>query len=525
MLKRCCARFLACLYFIPLMAFTCAGEQENQPAPPRILILNSYHQGFHWTNELVTAALNELKKIQPEPEIFIEYMDCKRFPKCAEDGRWDVFLERKYRHLHPDLIIVSDDIALTFMKKYRDKLFPGVPVIFCGINDTASALNVPENFTGIIETLDIPANLRLAKKLFPAVNTIAVITDNTTTGAGARREIMETAKDFPELKFIYLNGEDLTMQELINAMKKLPANSVALAPAWYKDRSGQVYTNTESYPIISVNCPVPVISTSASNMGLGLFGGKVNSGETQGGYAAQVARQILMDKINISRIPVETGSRNMYMFDARQLARFNVSESKLPPGSRVLYRPFSFYKTYRLLVWAVIIIFIILMTLVSVLAAEVIIRKRTAAELAESRNILSEVINTIPLRIFWKDLNFKYLGCNQLFARDAGRSSPEYLIGDDDYNLVWKDQAEAFQATDREVIQNGLPKLNYEEQQLLANGKEIWVCTSKVPMHDAKGKICGVLGILQDISERKLNEQCASPRKLDNLNRCKRLLN
>ena len=113
------------------------------------------------------------------------------------------------------------------------------------------------------------------------------------------------------------------------------------------------------------------------------------------------------------------------------------------------------------------------MTLVSVLAAEVIIRKRTAAELAESRNILSEVINTIPLRIFWKDLNFKYLGCNQLFARDAGRSSPEYLIGDDDYNLVWKDQAEAFQATDREVIQNGLPKLHHEEQQLLAHGKEI----------------------------------------------------
>eukprot|EP00828_Plagiopyla_frontata_P011558 TRINITY_DN16400_c0_g1_i1.p1 TRINITY_DN16400_c0_g1~~TRINITY_DN16400_c0_g1_i1.p1 ORF type:complete len:249 (-),score=16.41 TRINITY_DN16400_c0_g1_i1:52-798(-) len=208
LLKKCCAS-LACLCLIPLMAFTCAGEQENHPAPSRILILNSYHQGFHWTDELVTAVLKELKTIRPKPEIFIEYMDCKRFPKCAEDGRWNVFLERKYRHTPPNLVIVSDDIALSFMKKYRDKLFPGVPVIFCGINDTISALNVPENFTGIIETLDIPANLRLAKKLFPATNTIAVITDNTTTGAGARREIMETVKDFPELKFIYLNGEDL----------------------------------------------------------------------------------------------------------------------------------------------------------------------------------------------------------------------------------------------------------------------------------------------------------------------------
>lgn len=508
LLKKCCAR-LSYLYLIPLMALTCARaeEPENTPAPSRILMLNSYHQGFHWTDELVTAALKELRKIQPEPEIFVEYMDCKRFPAGAEDGRWNVFLERKYRHTHPDLVIVSDDVALTFMKKYRDQLFPGVPVIFCGINDVASALNTPENFTGIIETLDIPANLRLVQKLFPATDTIAVITDGTSTGIGTRQEIMETAKDFPGLKFIYLNGEDLTMQELINAMQKLPSHSVALAPAWYKDKSGQVYTNTESYPIISANCPVPVISTSASNMGLGLFGGKVNSGETQGGYAAQVARQILMDKINISRIPVETGSRNMYMFDARQLARFNVSESELPPESRILYRPFSFYRTYRLLVWAVIVVFIILVALVSVLAAEVIIRKRTAGELAESRNILSEVINTIPIRIFWKDLNCKYLGCNQLFARDAGRASPEDLIGYDDYNLVWKDQAEAFQATDREVIQNELPKLNYEEQQLFANGSEVWVCTSKVPMHDAKGKICGVLGILQDVSERKLNEQ------------------
>ncbi|HLO64750.1 MAG TPA: bacteriohemerythrin, partial [Azonexus sp.] len=129
--------------------------------------------------------------------------------------------------------------------------------------------------------------------------------------------------------------------------------------------------------------------------------------------------------------------------------------------------------------------------------------KLSQSALEESRNLLQTIIDATPLRVFWKDRDLRYLGCNPVFARDAGKNRPEEMIGHDDYEMNWASEAELYRADDRRVIDGGETKLAYEEPQTTPDGSTIWVRTSKVPLRRRDGKIIGVLGIYDDITERK----------------------
>jgi len=106
----------------------------------------------------------------------------------------------------------------------------------------------------------------------------------------------------------------------------------------------------------------------------------------------------------------------------------------------------------------------------------------TALRLEQSMNMLQVVVESIPVRVFWKDRDLRYLGCNTLFARDAGLSRSEELLGLDDFVMGWRKQAEFYRADDRKVMESGLPKLNIVEQQSTPTGAKIWLNTSKVPL-------------------------------------------
>ena len=124
-------------------------------------------------------------------------------------------------------------------------------------------------------------------------------------------------------------------------------------------------------------------------------------------------------------------------------------------------------------------------------------------KLAEINTMLQQVINTIPARIFWKDKDCIYLGCNKLFAMDSGRMEPDDLIGDNDYNMTWKEQADLYRKDDQEIMTSGIAKINYEEPQTTPEGNQIWLRTTKVPLRDQEGRITGILGTYEDITERK----------------------
>jgi len=134
---------------------------------------------------------------------------------------------------------------------------------------------------------------------------------------------------------------------------------------------------------------------------------------------------------------------------------------------------------------------------------EITDRKRAEEVLRTAQQFLAEVVNAIPVRVFWKDQNLVYLGCNTVFARDAGFAGPKDIIGKDDFQMVWREQAEAYRDDDRKVITSGQSKLVYEETQTTPEGKTITVLSSKLPLRNARGEIIGVLGTYLDITGRK----------------------
>jgi len=143
-------------------------------------------------------------------------------------------------------------------------------------------------------------------------------------------------------------------------------------------------------------------------------------------------------------------------------------------------------------------------------------RKHIEAALSESNQLLKAIIDTAPVRIFWKDKELRYLGCNPAFARDAGLQNPQQLIGKDDYQMGWHEQAELYRADDRKVMDSGVSRLNFDARQTTPAGTAIWLRTSKVPLRDEQGRIIGVFGLYEDITERKCDEEAllASERKL-----------
>jgi len=132
---------------------------------------------------------------------------------------------------------------------------------------------------------------------------------------------------------------------------------------------------------------------------------------------------------------------------------------------------------------------------------------KTIQELEQSRNTLQSIIEAIPFRVFWKDKDLRYLGCNTLFARDAGLSHPRQLLGKDDYAMGWSEQADLYRTDDRQTMESQSPKLNIVEPQTSPTGTTIWLNTSKVPLKDHNGEIYGVLGVYEDITERKHTER------------------
>ncbi|MFH2092286.1 MAG: PAS domain S-box protein [Pseudomonadota bacterium] len=142
------------------------------------------------------------------------------------------------------------------------------------------------------------------------------------------------------------------------------------------------------------------------------------------------------------------------------------------------------------------------------LEQEIAERKRAEEILRKNRSMLEQILNTTPQSIFWKDINGVYLGCNQVFSQAAGLKFPDMIIGKTDFDLPWpKQESEAYRADDQEVIQFNRTKLHIIEPLQQADGSRIWIDTSKVPLLDEQGKVYGVLGVYEDITDKKKAEQ------------------
>ncbi|MBP1625695.1 MAG: domain S-box protein, partial [Holophagaceae bacterium] len=140
-----------------------SGAAAVGPENKRVLIIHSYYRGFKWTDEEHMGLTSVLVPAVGTGNIYVEYLDSKRF-------YWDDYLvqlsqvfRKKYRSYRPDVVVVTDNNAFEFMRRFGEDLFPGVPVVFCGVNDArVEDLVGHPNFTGVSEEADLKGSIEVA---------------------------------------------------------------------------------------------------------------------------------------------------------------------------------------------------------------------------------------------------------------------------------------------------------------------------------------------------------------------------
>lgn len=142
-------------------------------------------------------------------------------------------------------------------------------------------------------------------------------------------------------------------------------------------------------------------------------------------------------------------------------------------------------------------------------------RKQAERDLETQYNFLHNIIDTVPVRIFWKDTEGIYLGANKLFLKDAKIDSVEELIGKSDFELPWaQSDAQSYRDDDIDVMKNGCVKLNYEELQEGEDRKQMILLTSKIPLYNFEKSVIGVLGSYTDITKQRNIEESLREQKV-----------
>jgi two-component system, cell cycle sensor histidine kinase and response regulator CckA len=466
------------------------------PAQKRVLLLNSYQQGFEWTDRIVEAAMRTLSARLTNPEFYVEYMDAKRATGSAHTELLREILEIKYADVRLDAIIASDDDALQFLLKYHDELFPRTPVVFCAVNDYSDDMLAGRDlFTGVVEAEDIQATIELAGRLRPGVRRVYVISDATTTGTGIRKDAAETARRIPGVQFEYLDGWKLSNQELLAKLAALPPDSIVLATTWYRDRTGAYLPYRTAYPKIAAVSPVPVYSLVDIVLPYGIVGGKLVSPSLQGAAAAEMAVRIMLEGKKPSDIPVLKHSPNAYMFNYGALQRFGIPLSALPPGSTVIHRPYSFYTQHTKLVWTVAAAFGTLVCLVLLLAINAVQRHR-------AQQAMRGLLEGSPDGVLVHDSAGRILYCNEVLSRSLGYR-PGELLTKTTGDIDTPELAAGFQ--DRLARQFAIGKCSCEGWYVRKDGTRIPVdINTSLVRYEGRA---AVLAVVRDITERKRAEE------------------
>ncbi|MBU2492401.1 MAG: PAS domain S-box protein [Bacteroidetes bacterium] len=166
------------------------------------------------------------------------------------------------------------------------------------------------------------------------------------------------------------------------------------------------------------------------------------------------------------------------------------------------------YKGWFFVFVTALLLYFILKKLISRLIIQNNELKVIEKELQEKSSMLNYILDNVPQSIFWKDINSTYLGCNEVFSKFAGLNSPDEIIGKTDFDLPWpKGEADNYVKDDKEVIGNNTIKRNIEEPLQTAEGKRLIINTTKIPLHDSNDNVIGVLGVFDDITDRKHKEE------------------
>lgn len=372
------------------------GAAHGQPDDGlKVLVLNSYHPGYDWSDRIMDAVRAEFDKTGLHIDLYIEYMDARRYSYDEAFSYSKELCSAKYHDVQFDVVICSDEAAFYFFLQDHDLLFRGAPMVFCGMQDfNDSMLQGKDSVTGVVEAYDYKSTVDVALELHPSISQIALISERSSEDVRPYQEEFAAyaAQLNRQVGLGHFSLAELTMAELHEKTAGLGDESVVLLQSALKDSTGEIFEIEQIMEMIRRHCSVPIYAVDSRWLGLGVLGGKVIDGGYQGQAAAKMAIRILNGE-DPNNIPVVTEGPNAYMFDYIQLRRFGISVSDLPQGSIIIHEPQSFYYQYKGWIWSIAVIISVLTLAVLLLSVNILRRKRVEKMLTESEQRLRAIFD------------------------------------------------------------------------------------------------------------------------------------
>ncbi|MEG9432814.1 sensor histidine kinase [Terriglobus sp. ADX1] len=341
-----------------------------QSAPPKNIFVLHMENSHAPANIAASDAIRQVLGHEPTVQIFEEYLDEDRLG--ADSAAMADAFARKYAGQHFDLIMTIGPPSLRFLAQYGERLWPSVPRVFADVDGRPSQL--PLNTTGVYGFFRFAPTLELALQLQPDVQHIFYI-GGGTPGEIARRGIAESEfRPYQgRLDFTYING--LSLPQLVNRLSSLPPHSVVIFTTFFKDKEGNTFVTANLAPVIAAASNAPVYGTLQGVLGSGIVGGSLFDFGAQTNAAAELSLKILRGT-PVASLAVEEGPPNKVVVDWRQLKRWAIPESKLPPHTTITFRELTMWERYRDYVWIVAGILIGQTLLLVVLFTQVRARQR-----------------------------------------------------------------------------------------------------------------------------------------------------
>ena len=330
-----CKYIAVSLMVVFVLLFSAGDGLAASTTKKSVLVLNSYHLGYKWSDDIIEGIQAVFAPSAQNIELHLEYMDTQRIADPEYMQKLYEVYKYKFASQKFDVIIVSDDPAFNFVRKYHNELFPETPIVFCGVNYFEDSMLTGEQlFTGVVENQDIKTTIEVALRLHPDTKNIYYVNDRTVTGRAIEKVLYETMPLFEDrIKFISLVDNTMAQNQL--AVSQLPLDSLVLFLIFFQDASGQRFSYDEGISQISTKSSVPVYGVWDMYLGHGIAGGMLTSGYYQGEAAANIAQRVINGE-TVSNIPVVKNSPNYFMFDNLQLRRFGISKADLPSDSYVI---------------------------------------------------------------------------------------------------------------------------------------------------------------------------------------------
>lgn len=517
-----------------------ARGAETVKANPRILVLNSYHKGFEWTDEETAGVTEALKKAGINSTIYTEYADWKRFPTVYSRDNLYASLLYKYSGTDIDLIVAFDDFAFQFALETRASLFNNAPVVFAGVvEETARSLLLGQkNVTGVLENVDPVPTIQTAMAVSPQLSHVYVLFDRSESGQMTGKQVQDRIRQVnPELTVTPLDSWSFPrVLELAAGLD--PKRDMILMTTYFSDAGGNTVEFETASKSLSEASTAPVYHLFDFGMAYGGFGGSAISGRTQGEEAAGLAQRILKGE-PAELMPLVNPASFKTTFNYEMLQKFGIRESRLPEGSVILNKPFSFYDEYRPLVlgvlaaFAALVIFILLllfhirqvrrmrrrlagsnmeltMANHNLEASEEVLR-RQYAELSSTKESLFVSEERFRLAsggadaVIWDlDLDTMEFYCSDRWYELMGYPKGSFRITLDSWTqLIHPDDAEEVSRMRKAHFDGETPFYAVEYRIIKSSGDYIWFQIRGKLSRGNGGELVRFAGSMTDITERK----------------------